>query len=236
SVADTADLPKLRGYLGSFLFSGDDVFKPVSVLSGGERSRLALLKILLHPVNLLILDEPTNHLDINAKEMLLKALKAYDGTMVFVSHDSYFIEHLATKILYLTEDSQPELFSGDYSYFSYKLEQKEKVERRDRGGAKAFEEIKKVESARSYKETNRMKNRLANLKKQSEEMLLGHQKLENLINEVEKEMGKAENYSDAAKIKSLVDKKLRLEEQMADEEEAWFALTVEQETLEAELA
>ena len=236
SVADTADLPKLRGYLGSFLFSGDDVFKPVSVLSGGERSRLALLKILLHPVNLLILDEPTNHLDINAKEMLLKALKAYDGTMVFVSHDSYFIEHLATKILYLTEDSQPELFSGDYSYFSYKLEQKEKVERRDRGGAKAFEEIKKVESARSYKETNRMKNRLANLKKQSEEMLLGHQKLENLINEVEKEMGKAENYSDAAKIKSLVDKKLRLEEQMADEEEAWFALTVELETLEAELA
>ena len=236
SVADTADLPKLRGYLGSFLFSGDDVFKPVSVLSGGERSRLALLKILLHPVNLLILDEPTNHLDINAKEMLLKALKAYDGTMVFVSHDSYFIEHLATKILYLTEDSQPELFSGDYSYFSYKLEQKEKVERRDRGGAKAFEEIKKVESARSYKETNRMKNRLANLKKQSEEMLLGHQKLENLINEVEKEMGKAENYSDAAKIKSLVDKTLRLEEQMADEEEAWFALTVELETLEAELA
>lgn len=81
-----------------------------------------------------------------------------------------------------------------------------------------------------------MKNRLANLKKQSEEMLLGHQKLENLINEVEKEMGKAENYSDAAKIKSLVDKKLRLEEQMADEEEAWFALTVELETLEAELA
>ena len=236
SVADTADLPKLRGYLGSFLFSGDDVFKPVSVLSGGERSRLALLKILLHPVNLLILDEPTNHLDINAKEMLLKALKAYDGTMVFVSHDSYFIEHLATKILYLTEDNQPELFSGDYTYFSYKLEQKEKVEKRERGGSKASEETKKVESSRSYKETNRMKNRLANLKKQSEEMLLGHQKLENLINEVEKEMGKVENYSDAAKIKSLVDKKLRLEEQMAEEEEAWFSLTVELETLEAELA
>lgn len=236
SVADTADLPKLRGYLGSFLFSGDDVFKPVSVLSGGERSRLALLKILLHPVNLLILDEPTNHLDINAKEMLLKALKAYDGTMVFVSHDSYFIEHLATKILYLTEDNQPELFSGDYTYFSYKLEQKEKVEKRELGGSKASEETKKVESSRSYKETNRMKNRLANLKKQSEEMLLGHQKLEKLINEVEKEMGKVENYSDAAKIKSLVDKKLSLEEQMAEEEEAWFSLTVELETLEAELA
>ncbi|MEA4864213.1 MAG: ABC transporter ATP-binding protein, partial [Sphaerochaeta sp.] len=138
--------------------------------------------------------------------------------------------------LYLTEDNQPELFSGDYTYFSYKLEQKEKVEKRERGGSKASEETKKVESSRSYKETNRMKNRLANLKKQSEEMLLGHQKLENLINEVEKEMGKVENYSDAAKIKSLVDKKLRLEEQMAEEEEAWFSLTVELETLEAELA
>ncbi|NCC12120.1 MAG: ABC-F family ATP-binding cassette domain-containing protein [Spirochaetia bacterium] len=236
SVADTADLPKLRGYLGSFLFSGDDVFKPVQVLSGGERSRLALLKILLHPVNLLILDEPTNHLDINAKEMLLKALKAYDGTMVFVSHDSYFIEHLATKILYLTEDNQPELFSGDYSYFSYKLEQKEKVEKRERGGAKASEETRKVESSRSYKETNRMKNRLANLKKQSDEMLAGHQRLEMLINQVEKEMGKAENYSDAVKIKALVDKKQKLEDEMAEEEEAWFVLTAELETLEAELA
>ncbi|HKL60256.1 MAG TPA: ABC-F family ATP-binding cassette domain-containing protein, partial [Sphaerochaeta sp.] len=96
SIAATADIPKLRTYLGSFLFSGDDVFKSVSVLSGGERSRLALLKILLHPVNLLILDEPTNHLDINAKQMLLKALEHYDGTMVFVSHDAHFIEHIAT--------------------------------------------------------------------------------------------------------------------------------------------
>jgi len=236
SVAETADLPKLRGYLGSFLFSGDDVFKPVSVLSGGERSRLALLKILLHPVNLLILDEPTNHLDINAKEMLLKALKAYDGTMIFVSHDSYFIEHLATKILYLTVDNPPELFSGDYSYFSYKLEQKEKVEKREKGGEKASEETKKTESSRSYKETNRMKNRVANLRKQSDEMLASHERFEHLIGQVEKDMGKPENYSDAIKIKALVDEKQKLEHQMAEEEEAWFALTLELETLEAELA
>lgn len=81
-----------------------------------------------------------------------------------------------------------------------------------------------------------MKNRLANLKKQSDEMLAGHQRLEMLINQVEKEMGKAENYSDAVKIKALVDKKQKLEDEMAEEEEAWFVLTAELETLEAELA
>ena len=124
SIADTKDIPRLRSLLGAFLFNGDDVFKKVSVLSGGEKSRLSLLKILLHPCNLLLLDEPTNHLDINAKEMLLEAIKAYDGTVIFVSHDTHFIKNLATKILYLSDD-KPEFFEGDYDYFAYKLEEKE---------------------------------------------------------------------------------------------------------------
>ena len=124
TVAVTKDQPRLRSMLGSFLFSDDDVFKKVKVLSGGEKSRLALLKILLHPSNLLLLDEPTNHLDINAKEMLLKAIKEYEGTVIFVSHDKHFIKNLATKILYISEDG-PEFFSGGYEYFEYKLEEKE---------------------------------------------------------------------------------------------------------------
>ncbi len=111
----------IRNALGSFLFSGDDIYKKISVLSGGERSRLALLKILLQPANLLILDEPTNHLDINSKDMLLKALEDYKGTIVFVSHDAYFIKALATKILYLSGDS-PEFFNGDYDYFEWKMD------------------------------------------------------------------------------------------------------------------
>ncbi len=113
----------IRNALGSFLFSGDDIYKKISVLSGGERSRLALLKILLQPANLLILDEPTNHLDINSKDMLLKALEDYKGTIVFVSHDAYFIKALANRILYLSADS-PEFFNGDYDYFEWKMDQR----------------------------------------------------------------------------------------------------------------
>ena len=235
-IAATADLPKLRNYLGSFLFSGDDVFKPVSVLSGGERSRLALLKILLHPVNLLILDEPTNHLDINAKEMLLKALKQYDGTMVFVSHDSYFIEHIATKILYLTEDNPPELFDGDYEYFIYKLEQKEKVEDLKKGSTSVASQPVAAKAALSYKEANRKKNRLGNLRRQSEELLKTHRLLMEKIQHTEQQMALVENYSDAEKITALVQKKEQLHTTMEQQEEAWLSLTMEIEELEDELA
>ncbi|MFA6784460.1 MAG: ATP-binding cassette domain-containing protein, partial [Sphaerochaeta sp.] len=236
SIAATADQPKLRNYLGSFLFSGDDVFKSVSVLSGGERSRLALLKILLHPVNLLILDEPTNHLDINAKQMLLQALKQYDGTMVFVSHDSYFIEHIATKILYLTEDNPPEFFDGDYSYFSYKLEQKEKVEEKAKQSKESGEPFEARLPALSYKETNKLRNRLTNLKRQSDNLLDAQHTLSKRLKEVTHLMSLVENYSDAKKITTLVDQKEKLETELEESENQWLTLFEEMEQLEASLA
>src|SRR5580698_4082293 len=90
---------ELRSLLGCFLFSGDDVFKPLGVLSGGERNRFALAKILVSPSNFLLLDEPTNHLDMRAKDVLLEAIAAFSGTVVFVSHDRYFIDRLATRVL-----------------------------------------------------------------------------------------------------------------------------------------
>ena len=89
----------LRSLLGCFLFSGDDVFKPLGVLSGGERNRYALARILVSPSNFLLLDEPTNHLDMRAKDVLLEAIAAFSGTVVFVSHDRYFIDRLATRVM-----------------------------------------------------------------------------------------------------------------------------------------
>ena len=92
-------VPMIRNILGGFLFSGDDIYKKVKVLSGGERTRLAVARMLLRPSNTLLLDEPTNHLDLDSKEVLLDALVDYGGTLIFVSHDRYFVERLATKII-----------------------------------------------------------------------------------------------------------------------------------------
>ncbi|MCD6581469.1 MAG: ATP-binding cassette domain-containing protein [Desulfuromusa sp.] len=97
--APVAMVPRLRNILGAFLFSGDDIDKSVKVLSGGERNRLALAKLLLRPANLLLLDEPTNHLDLQSKQILLDSLRKYQGTIVFVSHDRYFVDALATRVL-----------------------------------------------------------------------------------------------------------------------------------------
>jgi ATP-binding cassette, subfamily F, member 3 len=104
---------ELRSLLGCFLFSGDDVFKPLGVLSGGERNRYALARILVSPSNFLLLDEPTNHLDMRAKDVLLEALAAFSGTVVFVSHDRYFIDRLATRVLEV-QNGAVTTYEGNY--------------------------------------------------------------------------------------------------------------------------
>ena len=113
---------QLRSLLGCFLFSGDDVFKRIGVLSGGERNRYALLKMLLHPANFLLLDEPTNHLDLRAKDVLLEALMKYTGTVVFVSHDRYFIDGLATRVFEIGE-GKVEIYPGNYEDFLWRKQQ-----------------------------------------------------------------------------------------------------------------
>jgi len=116
TVAPLATTTELRNLLGCFLFSGDDVFKPIGVLSGGERNRYALARMLLHPSNFLLLDEPTNHLDLRAKDVLLNALQEFNGTVIFVSHDRYFIDKLATKVFEIV-DGTLQVFPGNYEEF-----------------------------------------------------------------------------------------------------------------------
>ncbi len=119
TVAPRANQTELRGVLGCFLFSEDDVFKTIGVLSGGERNRYALARMLMMPSNFLLLDEPTNHLDMRAKDVLLTALEEYSGTVVFVSHDRYFIDKLATRI-FEVEDGRVKVFPGNYEDYLWR--------------------------------------------------------------------------------------------------------------------
>jgi len=143
---------EVRTLLGRFLFSGETVFKKVQALSGGEKARLALAKMLLQPVNLLMLDEPTNHLDIPAKEMMEEALQNYDGTVLLVSHDRYFISQVATKIVEI-RDGEFRVYLGDYHYYLDKLAEEKEQERQakiaaEKAAKKAAKAAKKKAEAK----------------------------------------------------------------------------------------
>ena len=127
-----------RTYLGRFLFTDDDVFKPVDSLSGGERSRLALAVLLLQQANFLILDEPTNHLDIAARETLEEMLSEFDGTILFVSHDRYFMDRIATRIWAIGEDGDPADL-GNYTDYQRQIGHRQELQARELAKEKAAE-------------------------------------------------------------------------------------------------
>lgn len=204
-------IPKVRDMLGAFLFRGDDVHKSLDVLSGGEKSRVALLKLLLKPVNLLILDEPTNHLDMHSKDVLLDALKDFGGTVIFVSHDRGFIESLSTRVIEL-KPGKFRIFPGDYKYYVERLEAEEqglipdsnekagssskKAEQTELSETKSatklsWEEQKKIEAERRKIEKS--------VKLLEEEIL----KFEEEKSTLEQEMAKPEVYSNGEKAKSV---------------------------------
>jgi ATP-binding cassette subfamily F protein 3 len=119
-------VPHIRNILGGFLFSGDDIDKPVRVLSGGERTRLAVARMLLRPSNTLLLDEPTNHLDLDSKDVLLDALEDFGGTLVFVSHDRYFVDKLATKVIEIGH-GEALVYPGTYEEFLWSRKERERM-------------------------------------------------------------------------------------------------------------
>ena len=200
-------IPKLRDMLGAFLFRGDDVYKSLDVLSGGEKSRIALLLLLLSPVNLLILDEPTNHLDIHSKDVLLQALKDFGGTVIFVSHDRGFIEQLATQVLHL-EPGISRYYPGGYQFY---MEQLEKL---DNGESLPLASVAKASSATpssgvigSSNRTPQRPDSVSDTKLSWEEQ----KRQEAERRKKEKEISRLEK-----EIQELEDKKKELENKMAD--------------------
>ncbi|WP_028974337.1 ABC-F family ATP-binding cassette domain-containing protein [Spirochaeta cellobiosiphila] len=217
SSSPTSMLPQLRNLLGAFLFKGDDVFKQVSVLSGGEKSRLSLLKLLLSPANLLILDEPTNHLDLTSKDVLLEALKEYEGTLLFVSHDRYFIEKLATSVLELSVNG-PRLFPGDYQYYRYRLEAEAKGETTR---SELVQESKStLEDLSSGKEEHLRQKELKKERKKWERISEDSQNkishIELVIQDKEKSLASPEIYSDPIKSREIQDELEKLHKDLED--------------------
>jgi ATP-binding cassette, subfamily F, member 3 len=173
---------ELRSLLGCFLFSGDDVFKRIGVLSGGERNRYALLRMLLHPANFLLLDEPTNHLDMRAKDVLLKALSDYTGTVVFVSHDRYFIDKLATRV-FEVGDGRVEVYPGNYEDYRW---------RKEGGAAKLQQTVSRLAPASTAAEDG--DNRPGIVKEPKSRRLnpIRRQQLQERIHEIEQEITRLE--------------------------------------------
>ena len=214
---------EIRTVLGNFLFSGDDVLKIVSTLSGGEKARLALAKLMLEKANLLILDEPTNHLDLDSKEVLENALIDYPGTILFVSHDRYFINRIATKVLELSPKGSLE-YLGDYDYYvEKKLEQEELAALSQSDSAKKTAEKESIEK-NSYQQDKESKKLERQRKRRLEEVELRIEELEEQIVGFEQQLCDPEVFQDHEKVLeiNIQNEKAKNElEQLMDE---WAAL------------
>lgn len=222
--APTDLVPKLYDMLAAFLFRGDDIYKSLSVLSGGEKSRLALLLLLLKPLNLLILDEPTNHLDLHSKDVLLDALKRFDGTIVFVSHDKGFIQDLATRVLELKADeeglkpSRIRNFPGTYDYYLYRIAQEEAE---DKNEAVRKTDTPKASANLSYEEQKRLRSERRKLEKEEERLLNEIEKCETEIAENEALLAEPEVYSNGEKSKAVQKKIEELRARAEELSESW---------------
>ncbi len=223
---------QIRDMLGAFLFRNDDVYKAVGVLSGGERSRLALLQLLLRPHNLLILDEPTNHLDMASKDVLLDAVRQFGGTIVFVSHDREFIERLAGRVIELRPDPDdaraPSIvsdFPGDYQYYVWRLEhQGETVETGPTRAPLASGDRRNGDAppaALSHEEQKALRSRQQRLERTVNELLARIERAEDRHRRIQHELAEPSVYEDGAAVKRLTSELAAVEGEIAELTANW---------------
>ena len=218
---------EVRTVLGRFLFRGDSVLKIVRDLSGGEKARLQLAKLMLEKNNLLVLDEPTNHLDITSKQVLEDALENYEGTIVFVSHDRYFINKIANKVLDITGDDYS-IYLGNYDYYLEKREQ-ELIAKKLKEG-KTDEVQEKV--ANHYVLGKEEKKRIRKLERTREELLEKIESLEEKVSLVNNELTKEEVYTDAIKVQEYNEELRSLNQEIEDLNNNWLEIEEELESLQ----
>ncbi|MEI8096116.1 MAG: ABC-F family ATP-binding cassette domain-containing protein [Spirochaetales bacterium] len=226
--APTSMVPRLRDLLGSFLFRGDDVFKKTAVLSGGEKNRLTLVKLLLRPANLLLLDEPTNHLDLASKDVLLQALKQFDGTVLVVSHDKYFLNHLADKVLEL-RSGKHRLHLGGWQAYQESLTWAD---------APAVE-VARVSAASASQldraESKRIETAVRRLEREEESLLEKIDVADAELSRLEAELGSPEVYSDGAKAKNVVVQLGVVQAQVASLQARWEQVAREMEEVRGKI-
>ncbi|ASJ46793.1 MAG TPA: ABC transporter ATP-binding protein [Bacillus sp. (in: Bacteria)] len=216
---------EIRTILGNFLFTGDDVLKPVSSLSGGQKARLALAKLMMQKSNLLILDEPTNHLDLNSKEILENALIDYPGTLLFVSHDRYFINRVTTTVVELSTEGAQE-YLGDYDYYVEK--KNEMIERAELEQQESDIPVQKVvaQEKLNYLEEKERKKLERQRTRKIEELEQSILELEEEIATLEDQLCLPEIYADYEKASEITTKKQTLQEQLETCMAEWEELHV----------
>lgn len=207
---------EIRNRLGAFLFSGDDVKKSVGMLSGGEKARLLLAKLSMENNNFLILDEPTNHLDIDSKEVLENALIDFDGTLLFVSHDRYFINRVATHVLELSENGST-LYLGDYDYY---VEKKAEVEMSQTEEASTNNQAKEANSVNDYQAQKESQKEVRKLMRQIENLEAEIEELESQSQAISEQMLETNDAEKLMELQAELDKiSNRQEEAMLEWEE-----------------
>lgn len=221
---------RIRNVLAAFLFTGDDVYKKISLLSGGEKGRVSLAKLMLSKANFLLLDEPTNHLDIESKEILEEALNQYTGTVLYVSHDRYFINKTATRIMELTEHKLLS-YQGNYSYYLEKKETMEKLylDSTDPSSPETKTESEAKLNWKEQKEREAYRRKLENNYKNAENRI---QDLEEQMEKIDEETALPEYSSDVAKLTELTRKKEALETELNAALTEWETYAEELEALE----